>query len=118
MVFTADGKGKTLDDPESEIWYHGSSLLLDVLAAGSSITRNRELAIAFSHKPTELGVSDNGEISHNGEENGYLYEVAEPVALEDIYVHPSVEATIPDDPWEWLTKRAFKLKLVQQTIVE
>jgi len=115
-VFITDGKGKPLDDAESQSWYHGSPLPLEVLATGSSITRNRGLAIAFSHKPTLLEVSDDGEISHDGEQNGYLYEVAEPVSLEEIYVHPKVKAVAPNAPWEWLTKRAFRLKLIQETI--
>ena len=117
MPYIDDGKGKPLDDPESQIWYHGSPLLLEVLAIGSSITRNRELAIAFSHKPSQLGVSDDGIISHNGKQNGYLYEVADSVSLEDIYVHPDILIVNPNDSWEWLTKRPFRLKLIQETIL-
>jgi len=116
-TYIDDGTGGTLDDPESQIWYHGSPLLLEILATGSSITRNRELAIAFSHKPSQLGVADDGTIHHNGKQNGYLYEIAEPVSLGDIYVHPSINDISPNDPWEWLTKRQFKLKLIQETIV-
>jgi hypothetical protein len=114
-LFITDGKGKPLDDAEGQSWYHGSPLLLEILATGSSITRNRELAVAFSHKPTQLGVADDGTISHNGKQNGYLYEIAEPVSLEDIHVHPKVKAIAPNDPWEWLTKRPFRLRLIQET---
>lgn len=117
MPYYADGTGKPMDNAEGKVWYHGSPLLLDVLAKGSSITRNRDVAIAFSHRPTKLCVSDDGEISHNGEKNGYLYEIAEPVSLEDIYVHPALlESAAPDDHWEWLTKKPFQLKLIQETI--
>ena len=34
------------------IWYHGSPLVLEVLATDSTITRNRDLARVFSHRPT------------------------------------------------------------------
>ena len=114
--YITDGKGKPLDDAEGKTWYHGSPLLLEALATGSSITRNRDLAIAFSHKPTRLGVSDDGVISHNGKQSGYLYRVAELVSPEDIHVHPTVKAVTPDDPWEWLTNRQFRLELIQETI--
>ena len=114
-LFITDGKGKPLDDAKGQNWYHGSPLLLEILATGSSITRNRELAIAFSHKPTRLEVADDGMISHNGKQNGYMYEIAEPVSLEDIHVHPKVKAIAPNDLWEWLTKRPFRLKLIQET---
>jgi len=116
MPYITDGKGKPLDNAESQSWYHGSPFLLEILASGSSITRNRELAVAFSHKPSNLGVSDDGRISHNGKQNGYLYEIAESVSSEDIYVHPDITALDPNDPWEWLTKRPFQLKLIQKTI--
>jgi len=117
MPYIDDRKGKPIDDPESQTWYHGSPILLEVLATGSSITRNKELAIAFSHKPSQLGVSDDGIIHHNGEQNGYLYEIAELVSLEHIYVHPDIIIVNPNDPWEWLTKRPFQLKLTQETIL-
>jgi hypothetical protein len=120
MPYIDDGKGKPLDDPESQLWYHGSPLLLEILAIGSSITRNKELAIAFSHKPSRLEASGNGKIltiHHNGEQNGYLYEIAELVSLEDIYVHPDINIVNPNDPWEWLTKRPFRLKLIQEMIL-
>jgi hypothetical protein len=117
MVFITDGKGKPLDNPEAQKWYHGSPLLLEVLDAGSSITRNRELAIAFSHKPTQLGVADDGTISHNGKQNGYLYEIAELLALEDIRPHEACVKFSPNDLWEWITKRPLRLKLIQKTIV-
>ena len=117
MPYINDGK-VTLDDPESQVWYHGSPLLLEILATGSSITRNRELAIAFSHKPSQIWITDEDEmIHHNGEQNGYLYEVAELVSLEDIYVHPDILIVNPNDPWEWLTKKPFRLKLIQETIL-
>jgi hypothetical protein len=118
-TYIDDGTGGTLDDPESKTWYHGSHLLLEILAIGSSITRNKELAIAFSHKPSRVEASGDGKvltIHHNGKQNGYLYEIAEPVSMEDIYVHPHINIVNPDDKWEWLTKKPFRLKLIQETI--
>lgn len=112
MSFTSNYKGTFIDDKDSLVWYHGSPVEMSLLRKGSSITRNRELAIAFSHKPTELSVSDNGTIEHNGKLEGYLYTVDEELLNDDIYVH---EACLNDDPWEWLTKREVKLKLLSKT---
>ena len=122
FTYISDGNGndKPLDDPESQLWYHGSPLLLEILAIGSSITRNKELAIAFSHKPSRLEASGNGKIltiHHDGKQNGYLYEIDEPVSMEDIYIHPHISIVNPNDKWEWLTKRPFRLKLIQETIL-
>lgn len=95
----------------AEVWYHGSPLALSELAAGSTITAWKGLAIAFSHKPTllEYGVV-GGSIRHNGMAGGFLYRIDEPVLTgTDIYKHPN---TTMDDGVEWLTKRPLKLKLI------
>ena len=44
-------------------WYHGSNRVFTELRAGSTVTQWRELAEAFSHKPTGLGYDDDGVIS-------------------------------------------------------
>ena len=44
-------------------WYHGSNMEFTTLKEGSTITQWKELAEAFSHKPTQLGYEDNGEIT-------------------------------------------------------
>ena len=91
-------------------WYHGTNLKFDVLRTGSTITQWRELAEAFSHQPSRLSYNDDGVISHNGTEKGYLYVVDEPVEIDvDIYQHPQ---TSMDPNAEFLTKRPLKLKLV------
>lgn len=92
-------------------WYHGSPLVLNELAAGSTITTWKELAIAFSHKPTTLEYSEvGGSIKHNGSASGFLYIIDEPIREgADIYQHPN---TSMDDGVEWLTKRSLKLKLI------
>ena len=102
-------------NPEGHIWltawYHGSPLELTELLAGSTITQWRELAQAFSHKPSMLAYDTvGGTIRHNGQHNGILYLVDEPVAEGvDIYKHPR---TTMDDGVEWLTKRPLRLRVL------
>jgi len=114
MAFVGDHKGQKIDQEASKTWYHGSPKQLTHLRVGSSITRNRDLAVAFSHKPSQLGVDDQGQISHNGQMDGYLYEVVG-VQAEGIYVHPACES---DDPWEWLIKEAYQVILIETTQVK
>jgi len=89
-------------------WYHGSPIEIDTLKKGSTITQWRDLAIAFSTKPTLLGYEEiNGKITHNGKEKGMLYIIGEQILLEiDIYQHPK---TTMDKGVEFLTKRELKL---------
>lgn len=92
------------------VWYHGSNVLFSELRANSTITQWKELAKAFSHKPSTLEYDDNGVISHNGVEKGYLYIIDEPVDFQnDIYRHPR---TTMDENAEFLTKRPLKLKMI------
>lgn len=95
-------------------WYHGSALKLEVLRTGSTITQWRDLARIFSHKPTIVSISDDRQIQHNGTRPGYLYEIAEPVAPEDVEVHPRTTMG-PGD--EWLTHRELRLLLIGETTV-
>ena len=44
------------------VWYHGSNARFDVLREGSTVTQWRELAEAFSHKPSMLCTEDDGSI--------------------------------------------------------
>lgn len=93
-------------------WYHGSNVLFSELREGSTITQWRELAEAFSHQPTMLGYDDNGVISHNGVEKGYLYIIDEDIEIgKDIYQHPR---TTMDPNAEFLTKRPLAVKLIQE----
>ncbi len=97
---------------ETGFWYHGSNLILDTLLEGSTITQWKELAEAFSHKPTGLSIDDDGKIYHNGTEKGYLYIIDEPIKVGvDIYQHPR---TVMDDNMEFLTKRPLKLKMIAE----
>ncbi len=90
------------------IWFHGSSLKLDTLRKGSSITQIEKLAQAFSSKPSMISVSDDGKIKHNGKLKGRVYKVADQVTTDDIYEHP--RSSIKG--WEWITKKEFKLEFL------
>ena len=93
-------------------WYHGSNVLFSELREGSTITQWRELAEAFSHQPAMLGYDDNGVISHNGVEKGYLYIINEDVEIgKDVYQHPR---TTMDQNAEFLTKKPLAVKLIQE----
>ena len=91
-------------------WYHGSDRVFSELKEGSTVTQWKELAEAFSHKPTRLSYDDNGVISHNGKEKGYLYILDEPVTVGiDVVQHPR---TVMDKNAEFLTKRPLRVKLI------
>jgi hypothetical protein len=97
-----------------ETWYHGSPLQLSTLRAGSTITRNRDLARVFSHKPPLVSVDDDGTIQHTGTAPGYLYRIDEPLRPEDITPHPR---TTMQPGLEWLTRRELCLSLIGPTEV-
>lgn len=114
MSFLTNNKGTSMDDSDSYVWFHGSPVKLDTLAAGSAITRNRKLAEAFSHKPALLRYGSDGAIKHTGRVDGFLYQVDEEVSPRDARVHPGIR---PHDPWEWTTQRDLRLKLIGPTTV-
>lgn len=94
------------------VWYHGSNQIFDTLRPGSTITQWRALAEAFSHKPTALGYEDDGTITHNGTEPGFLYVIDEPITVGvDIHPHPR---TTMDENAEFLTERPLKVKMIQK----
>jgi hypothetical protein len=92
-------------------WYHGSPIEIDILREGSTVTQWKELAIAFSKKPTSLSYYEIlGDITHNGSEKGILYIIDEKITIDkDIYQHPR---TTMDKGVEYLTKRPLKLKRI------
>ena len=105
----------------SQTWYHGSQHVLTELRVGSSITQNRNLAKAFSYRPSLVSMSDGGEslsdrsrVKHDGVTPGFLFTVSEAIGPEDIYPHPHPANA---DGWEWLTRRELKLKFIEKTIV-
>ena len=94
------------------ICFHGSKILFSELREGSTVTQWKELAEAFSHQPTVLGYDDNGNISHNGIEKGYLYIIGESIEMgKDIYQHPR---TTMDENAGFLTNRPLKVKLIRE----
>jgi hypothetical protein len=97
---------------DAEVWYHGSPKRLSRLRTGSTITRNRELAEIFSHKPTLVSVEEDGRIRHNGVMRGYLYVIDEGICSDDVEPHPRTTMA-PGE--EWLTRRPLRLRLVGET---
>jgi quercetin dioxygenase-like cupin family protein len=92
-----------------DVWYHGSPYRLSVLRAGSTVTRDRYLAEAFSHKPAIVSMDDDGAIRHNGVAAGYLYRVVDALAENDVYPHPR-SSMAPGK--EWLTCRELHVELI------
>ena len=95
--------------PHAIPWYHGSPLGLVTIRAGSTITQKIDLARIFSHKPTIVSVSDDGQMKHNGNIPGYLYVVSEEVSPTDVTPHPQTTMG-PGD--EWLTMRDLHIQLL------
>ncbi len=101
-----------LEIKDDGIWYHGSNVQFTILKEGSTITQWKALAEAFSHQPTVLSYDDNGKITHNGIEKGYLYVIDEPIKVGvDIYQHPR---TTMDANAEFLTSRPLKVKMIEE----
>jgi len=98
-------------DP-AQPWYHGSPFELTTIREGSTITQKRELARIFSHKPTLVSVSDDGQVKHNGAMRGYLYAIGEGIEPGDVIPHPRT-AMAPGD--EWLTTRELRVQLLCPT---
>ena len=93
------------------IWYHGSNQIFSILMKGSTITQWKELAVAFSFRPTQLEYDDNGKIHHNGKAKGYVYIIDEPISIDkDIIQHPR---TSMKKGLEFITLRPLKVKLIQ-----
>ena len=95
-------------------WYHGSQQELTKLKVGSSITQNRNVAKAFSHRPSLLTQSEGGTVKHDGVTPGYLHIVADEIGPDDVHPHPH---PVNITRWEWLTNRELKLELIEQTVV-
>lgn len=101
-----------LEIDSNGVWYHGSNVIFDLLKEGSTVTQWKELAEAFSRQPTMLGYDDDGVITHNGGEKGFLFVIDEPITVNvDIYQHPG---TTMDKNAEFLTKRPLKVRLIKE----
>ncbi len=103
------------DQDYTRTWYHGSQEKLTKLCVGSSITQNRDMACAFSHRPSLLSISNEGTIKHDGTVPGYLYIVSEEVEAEAVYLHPH---PVNIGRWEYLTKRELRVELIELTQVK
>jgi hypothetical protein len=101
-----------LDDGK---WYHGSPEVLAVLSPGSTVTRCRAAAEAFSHKPTWVSIKEEAggvRVTHDGTRPGYLYIIAEPVGDSDLHPHPN--SAYGPGGLEWITDRPLRLRLVAE----
>ncbi|MCC7204041.1 MAG: hypothetical protein IT441_03100 [Phycisphaeraceae bacterium] len=105
-------------DPPAR-WFHGSDQVLDHLRAGSTVTPVLELARAFAHRPrnVSLQVHENSEqnlrsiqIEHDGQRDGYLYEVDVSDPDHDLRPHP--ESTLAPGE-EMLTTRDLAVRLLE-----
>ena len=94
-----------------DAWFHGSPLTLTVLRKGSTITRNEDLARAFSRKPEIVSVSDDGRIQHDGTSRGFVYRLAGRVTADDITAHPNSSM---NQGQEWITKKDFELAFLYE----
>ncbi|GCE09121.1 hypothetical protein [Dictyobacter aurantiacus] len=95
-------------------WYHGSQQEITTLRIGSSITQEKAIACAFSHRPSLISISDAGSIKHDGVVPGYLYVVSEEIDEHDVEPHPHPSNVTR---WEWLTKRELHVRLVEHTYI-
>ncbi|MHB1000779.1 MAG: hypothetical protein ACYC27_16175 [Armatimonadota bacterium] len=90
-------------------WYHGSPFKLCKLQKGSVVTPFKELAKAFSHKPTKVSMSHGCEVvKHNGTLPGYLYIIADSILPDEILEMPGTDGT------HWLIERDMGLELLSE----
>ena len=94
-----------------------------MLRAGSSITQNRGVAKAFSHRPSKVAMTYSGDgepqiddwnVKHDGITSGFLYVVSDEIAPDDVGPHPHPANA---SRFEWLTNREMNLKLIEKTAV-
>ncbi len=93
----------------SRLWFNGSDKRFETLRPNSTITQWRALAEAFSHQPTALWIDGQDQIGHNGQRDGYLYVVDEPIAPED--VEPVPNSTMAPG-LEWKTRRPLRVRMI------
>lgn len=117
-----DERGPAIRNPQPRRWYHGSPLHLDRVAAGSTVTPIVELAKAFSHKPSRVGIrieEHDGRrvvsIDHNGIRDGFLYEVMVGDPEVDLCQHPGSRMARGE---EVLATRDLPLLFIERLPVE
>lgn len=99
-------------------WYHGSPHELTELHPGSTITRDRALAKAFSHKPSLVSdgrAEPGGALRHDGRVHGWLYVVAEPVRAADVV---PVSGSTMAAGQEWHARRTLRVTMIERTAAD
>ncbi len=91
-------------------WFHGSPKKFEILDEGSWVTPYKEIAKAFSHKPTRISISGDtfNKVKHNGMVPGFLYIVDEEVEDHGLVLLQDTDET------HWQTQRTFRIKLVAE----
>lgn len=94
-----------------EDWYRGSPAPLRLLWKGSTVTRDRDLAAAFSHRPTVVSIEDDGSVRHNGKMAGFVHHMAAPIGPSDVQPHPcsSLQPGL-----EYLTLRDLPVTVIER----
>ncbi len=90
-------------------WYHGSPEELTVLRKGSWVTQFKELAKAFSHRPSLISMGEGCRtVKHNGQLVGFLYVVSEAVGSDDVTYLADTAQT------HWQTQRDLTMERVAE----
>lgn len=98
-----------------EVWFHGSPSRLTEIRPGSTITRDRTLALVFSHRPTLVSDERNegGLLRHNGRHDGWLHVLADSIGKEDITPVPG--STLGAGQ-EFLVTRSVRVTAIERTM--
>lgn len=108
------------DSTENGQWFHGSPSRLSFIRSGSTITRNRTLAMAFSHKPNHVCIEvmlneESGlrtiTLKQDGTRKGYLYQVILDNSETDTRENPE-SVMFPGD--EVLTTRELRVEFLEE----
>ena len=105
-------------------WFHGSPESLHTLRKGSTVTPIAELARAFAHRPSRVGIEvhendDAGArqvtIEHDGRRDGFLYEVEVGDPATDLLPHTG-STMAPGE--EMITTRELPVRLLESAKAE
>ena len=98
----------------SQPWYHGSPVELDVLRKGSSVTQLKEIAKAFSHRPSRMSIEDDecSSVKHNSSLPGRLYVISEAIGPDDVEYLANTAGT------HWQTQRDLQVRLLAELAVD
>ena len=84
-----------------------------MLRKGSWVTQFKELAKAFSHKPSLISFGEDSQtVTHNGQQPGFLYIVSETVGPDEVsYLRDTAQT-------HWQTQRDLPVRLVAELPVD